>query len=62
MDRIIIGIYQEKGAKLEPVSKLLEEIGYSSKSSRQLIKRGKIIAIKVKNKWMSTKEIIQKLL
>ncbi len=62
MDRVIIGIYKERGAKLEPVSKLLEEIGYSSKSSRQLIKRGKIIAVKVKNTWMSSKEIIEKLL
>jgi len=62
LDRIIIGIYEEKGAKLEPVSELLKELGYSPESSRQLIKRGKIIAVKNKNKWFSTKGVIGKLL
>jgi len=62
LDRIIIGIYEGKGAKLEPVSELLKELGYSPESSRQLIKRGKIIAVKNKNKWFSTKEVAGKLL
>jgi len=62
LDRIIIGMYEEKGAKLEPVSELLKELGYSPESSRQLIKRGKIIAVKNKNKWFSTKEVVGELL
>jgi Fic family protein len=62
LDTIIIGLNESKGAKLEPVSDLLKEIGYSPTSSRQLIKRGKIIAIKRNNKWLSVKEVIGKLL
>ncbi len=62
LDRIIIGIYEEKGAKLEPVSEILKEFGYSPESSRQLIKRGKIIAVKNKNKWFSIREIVGELL
>ncbi|MGA1862118.1 Fic family protein [Deferribacter thermophilus] len=62
LDRIIIGLLESQGKKLELVSDLLSQIGYSSSSSRQLIKRGKIIAIKRDNKWQSTKEIIDKLL
>jgi Fic family protein len=62
LDRIIIGLLESQGKKLELVSDLLSQIGYSPSSSRQLIKRGKIIAIKRDNKWQSTKEIIDKLL
>ena len=60
LDTIIIGIYEKIGAQLKPVSDLLNEMGYSPSSSRQLIKRGKIIAVKRKNKWLSTEKLIKK--
>jgi hypothetical protein len=42
---------------LEAVSKILVEKGYSEASSRQLIKRGKVVAVKRDNKWLSHKEV-----
>ncbi len=59
LDRLIIAKYEEKGTKVEPVSKLLKNLGYSPESTRQLIKRGKIIAVKRKNTWYSTKDLIK---
>jgi len=59
LDRLIIAKYEEKGTKLEPVSKLLKDLGYSPESSRQLIKRGKIIAVKIKKTWYSTKDLVK---
>ncbi|UOD35579.1 Fic family protein [Deferribacteraceae bacterium V6Fe1] len=62
LDRIIIGILERQGKKLELVSDLLSDIGYSPSSARQLIKRGKIIAVKRDNKWFSIKDIVNKFL
>ncbi|WP_457644718.1 Fic family protein [Persephonella sp.] len=59
LDRLIIAKYEEKGTKLEPVSKLLKDLGYSPESTRQLIKRGKIIAVKIKKTWYSTKDLVK---
>ncbi len=59
LDRLIIAKYKEKGIKLEPVSKLLKDLGYSPESTRQLIKRGKIIAVKIKKTWYSTEDLIK---
>ncbi|MDQ7056043.1 MAG: hypothetical protein Q9M89_06085 [Persephonella sp.] len=58
LDRLIIAKHKEKGAKLEPVSKLLKGLGYSPESTRQLIKRGKIVAVKIKKTWYSTEDLI----
>jgi hypothetical protein len=62
LDKIIISIYEEKGAKLEQVSDLLTQLGYSPSSGRKLIKRGKIIAVKRNNKWYSVKDLVNTLL
>lgn len=62
LDKIILGIYERNGFKLEPVSELLKTLGYSPSSTRQLIKRGKIIAVKKENKWYSVRQIFDKLL
>jgi len=59
LDRLIIAKYKEKGKKLEPVSKLLKDLGYSPESTRQLIKRGKIIAVKIKKTWYSTEDLVK---
>jgi len=59
LDRLIIAKYEEKGAKIEPVSKLLKDLGYSPESTRQLIKRGKIVAVKIKKTWYSTKDLVK---
>jgi Fic family protein len=60
LDRIIVGTLESKGKKLVQVSDLLSKVGYSPSSARQLIKRGKIIAVKRNNNWFSTEEIIDK--
>ncbi|MGC9080190.1 Fic family protein, partial [Sulfurihydrogenibium sp.] len=62
LDKIIISIYEEKGAKLEQVSDLLTQLDYSPSSGRKLIKRGKIIAVKRNNKWYSVKNLVNTLL
>ncbi|WP_457626149.1 Fic family protein [Persephonella sp.] len=62
LDRLIISKYKEKGEELKPVSKLLKNLGYSPESTRQLIKRGKIIAVKIKNTWYSTENLVKMLL
>ncbi|WP_081825233.1 Fic family protein [Persephonella sp. IF05-L8] len=62
LDRLIIAKYEEKGEKLEPVGKLLKDLGYSPESTRQLIKRGKIIAVKIKKTWYSTKNLVKRFL
>jgi len=59
LDRLIVAKYEEKEEKLEPVSKLLKDLGYSPESTRQLIKRGKIIAVKIKKTWYSTKDLVK---
>ncbi|WP_457640324.1 Fic family protein [Persephonella sp.] len=59
LDRLIIAKFEGKGAKLEPVSKLLKDLGYSPESTRQLIKRGKIVAVKIKKTWYSTKDLVK---
>lgn len=59
LDRLIIAKYEEKGTKIEPVSKLLKDLGYSPESTRQLIKRGKIIAVKIKKTWYSSKDLVK---
>jgi Fic family protein len=59
LDRLIIAKYKEKGAKLEPVSKLLKDLGYSPESTRQLIRRGKIVAVKIKKTWYSTEDLVK---
>ncbi len=58
LDRLIIKEIEKKGEKLEPVGKLLKDLGYSSESTRQLIKRGKIIAVKEGKTWYSTKSLV----
>ncbi|WP_187646897.1 Fic family protein [Nitrosophilus labii] len=62
IDRMILALYEKRGYKLEPVSKLLKDLGYSEQSVRQLIKRGKVIALKQKNRWLSAKEVVGKFL
>ncbi len=62
LDRLIIAKYKEKGEKLELVGKLLKDLGYSPESTRQLIKRGKIIAVKIKKTWYSTKNLVKRFL
>ena len=62
LDRLIVSKYEEKGAKLEPVSKLLKDLGYSPESTRQLIKRGKIIAVKIRKTWHSTEDLVKRFL
>ena len=62
LDRLIIGKLQEKGESLQPVGRLLKDLGYSPESTRQLIKRGKIIAVKRKKTWYSTESLIKKFL
>ncbi|SNZ06921.1 Fic family protein [Persephonella hydrogeniphila] len=62
LDRLIISKHEEKGEELKPVSKLLQNLGYSPESTRQLIKRGKIIAVKIKNTWYSTENLVRMLL
>ena len=59
LDRLIIAKYKEKGTELKPVSKLLKDLGYSPESTRQLIKRGKIIAVKIKKTWYSTENLVK---
>lgn len=62
LDTIIVGIYEKQGKKLQLVSDLLSQVGYSPSSARQLIKRGKVIAVKRNNKWFSIEELIESLL
>jgi Fic family protein len=62
LDTIIVGIYEKLGKKLQLVSDLLSQVGYSPSSARQLIKRGKVIAVKRNNKWFSIQEVIESLL
>ena len=62
LDVIIISIYEKQGKKLQPVSDLISKIGYSPSSGRQLVKRGKIIAVKRKNVWFSVKDVVDRLL
>ncbi|WP_081826536.1 Fic family protein [Persephonella sp. KM09-Lau-8] len=62
LDRLIIAKYEKKGEKLEPVGKLLKDLGYSPESTRQLIKRGKIIAVKIKKTWYSTENLVKRFL
>ena len=59
LDRLIVAKHEEKGEKLEPVSRLLKDLGYSPESTRQLIKRGKIIAVKIKKTWYSTRDLVR---
>ncbi|WP_456392860.1 Fic family protein [Persephonella sp.] len=62
LDRLIIDRAIEKGEVLEPVGQLLKKMGYSPESGRQLIKRGRIIAVKIKNRWYSTENTVKALL
>ncbi len=59
LDSIITAILEEKGEQLEPVGQILKKLGYSPESTRQLIKRGKIIAIKRKNIWFSNENLVK---
>ncbi|MEJ5172474.1 MAG: Fic family protein, partial [Hydrogenothermaceae bacterium] len=62
LDELIISRYEGRGFSFEPVEEILADIGYSPSSSRQLIKRGKVIAIKRKNRWLSVRDILVKFL
>lgn len=62
LDRLIIERLREKGEKLIPVSTLLAKRNYGAQTYRKLIERGKIIALKEKNKWLSTESIVDKFL
>ncbi|WP_457638621.1 Fic family protein [Persephonella sp.] len=59
LDRIITARLEEKGEQLEPVGQILKKLGYSTESTRQLIKRGKIIAVKRKNIWFSNENLVK---
>lgn len=52
MDRLILDRLEKLGYKLLPLNKI--KTNYSENSLRQLVKRGRIIAVKRKNIWFST--------
>jgi len=59
LDRVILSLVDEN---LVPARNALGELGYSPESSRKLIERGKIIAVKEKNTWYTAKGLLSEFL
>lgn len=56
IDRVILDIIEKSGEKLLPLSKV--ETGYSATGLRQMVSRGKIVAVKRGKVWLSAKNPI----
>jgi len=61
LDRMIINRVRER-EELKPVGEIVRKFGYSPSGVRKLIERGKIIAIKENNRWVSTESLVKALL